>query len=98
MHHSQTESPALSNEIKRIFEDAGAMTPVGATGRFPEGKLTPEDEGEIQFGIGKFRDEEGRTKVAIEFGKPVHWVAMNAQQALDLAESLRKHAREILNS
>ncbi len=61
---------------------------VGATGLHPQGKLTPQDEGGIQFRVGS---ENG--KVVLDFGTPVHWVGMDAQQAADLASSLMKWAR-----
>lgn len=62
----------------------------GAIGAFPEGKLTPTDEGNIQFAIG-----EANGKVVIDFGTSVHWMGMTAQQAADLASSLMKKAREV---
>ncbi len=61
---------------------------VGAVGQHSQGKLTPEDEGDIQFRVG---GENG--KVVLDFGTPVHWVGMDPQQAADLASSLLKWAR-----
>lgn len=61
---------------------------VGAVGQHSQGKLTPQDEGDIQFRVGS---ENG--KVVLDFGTPVHWVGMDAQQAADLASSLMKWAR-----
>ena len=61
----------------------------GNTGRFPEGKLTPHDEGEIQFAIGV---KDG--KVCVDFGTPVKWLGMQPTQALELASSLIKHAKD----
>lgn len=61
----------------------------GALGDFPEGKLTPKDEGAIQFAIGV---EKG--KVVLDFGTSVHWVGMSPQQAADLGSLLLKRARE----
>lgn len=60
----------------------------GATGTFPAGKLTPHDEGAIQFAIGV---KDG--KVCIDFGTPVKWLGMEPGQALELASSLIQHAR-----
>ena len=62
----------------------------GALGEFPEGKLTKQDEGAIRFAIGSKGD-----KVILDFGSPVHWVGMTAQQAADLASSLLSKAREV---
>lgn len=60
----------------------------GALGDFPLGKLTPQDEGAIQFAVG---DKDG--KVTLDFGTPVHWLAMSPQEAADLASTLIKRAR-----
>lgn len=62
----------------------------GALGEFPEGHLTKQDEGSIQFAIGSKGD-----KVILDFGTSVHWVGMTAQQAAELASSLLDKAREV---
>ena len=62
----------------------------GATMHFPDGKLTPQDEGGIQFAIGSEGD-----KVILDFGTSVHWVGMTAQQAAELASSLLSKAKEV---
>ncbi len=61
---------------------------LGATGKFPDGKLGPNDEGELQFGIG--HDDEGM--VFVDFGKPVQFIAMPPQIAVNFAAMLMKHA------
>lgn len=63
---------------------------LGATGAFPQGKLTKEDEGEIRIAVGQ-RDG----KVILDFGKPIAWIGMDAEQAAQIAESLASHAAEI---
>lgn len=60
----------------------------GAIGAYPEGKLTPADEGAIQFAVG---EQDG--KVVIDFGTSVHWIGMTPQQAADFASSIMKTAR-----
>lgn len=64
------------------------MPDLGATGEFPDGKLTPTDEGEIRIAVG---NKEGR--VVLDFGTPTVWLGMEPQQARDLARSLFDHAR-----
>lgn len=66
------------------------MTKLGATGKFPEGKLTPSDEGELQFVIAIDSD-----LIVLAFGKPVAWLAMGADKARELARSLTKFADEL---
>lgn len=61
---------------------------LGATGQFPEGKVTKEDEGEIRLAIGS---KTGT--VFIEFGKPVAWIGFTPQQAMQIASTLLDHAR-----
>jgi hypothetical protein len=63
--------------------------PLGATGQFPEGKLTPEDEGEIRIGITHL---DG--KVVLDFGKRVAWLGLTPDQADEIAATLIKHAAE----
>lgn len=73
-------------EMTRALLDTTGF--VGAVGTHSQGKLTPADEGDVQFRVGS---ENG--KVVLDFGTPVHWVGMDAQQAADLASSLLKWAR-----
>jgi hypothetical protein len=62
----------------------------GATGKFPHGKITPQDEGELNFGIG--RDKH---YIHINFGKPVIWFSMTPEDALKVASSIVEHAMAI---
>lgn len=99
-HHGDVpgDSP-IPNELVRINREAieafdkklrKAMGEplIGATGTHPEGKITPHDEGAIQFAIGV---KDG--KVCLDFGTPVAWLGMDPGQALELAQDLIKHAR-----
>lgn len=62
---------------------------MGATGKYPEGKLTNNDEGELMFGIAIY---EG--KLILNFGKPVEWIGMTKKQAKDLAEHILNKIKE----
>lgn len=69
----------------------GGHPEAGATGRFPEGKLTPNDEGELAVAVG-IQDE----KVIIDFGPtPVQWVAFGPEIARQLANVLVDRAETI---
>ena len=97
MHHGSIQDEALNKALSdALLEEQRRLAKetlgLGATGEFPEGKLVPNDEGEIQFGVTTY---EG--KVVIEFGKSVHWLGMTPKQAQELAHSLWGHAYEILN-
>ena len=62
----------------------------GATGRFPEGQLNSNDEGEIRIAVGH---QDG--KVIIDFGKPTAWIGFTSEQARLLAKSLVDHADHV---
>ena len=64
---------------------------LGATGEFPKGKLTNDDEGELKMAVG-IHPQTG--KVIVDFGKPVAWIGMDARDALQLASFIRKRALE----
>ena len=81
------EAMEARNKLTRSLLDTTGFR--GALGDYPQGKLTPSDEGAIQFAIGI---EKG--KVVLDFGTSVHWVGMSPQQACDLASLLVKRARE----
>jgi hypothetical protein len=74
------------NDLMRDLLDATKFR--GAIGDFPEGKLTKQDEGAIQFAIG-----EAHGKVVVDFGTSVHWLGMTPQQAADFASTILKRAR-----
>ena len=54
---------------------------IGATGEFPQGKLNADDEGQLRMAI-TVKDD----KLIIDFGKPVHWLGMNKEEARQFAE------------
>lgn len=88
-NHSSERDPlidSLAGDVadmkRRHLQEA-----LGATGRHPEGKLTPQDEGEIAFAITNTMG-----KVVVNFGKPVAWLGMRPQDARQLADLLLRHA------
>lgn len=74
--------------IKLREEVQGAGHKLGATGEHPRGQLSEHDEGGIQFAIGSTGD-----LVFVDFNTPVKSFAMTADQTLELAKTLRKHAK-----
>ena len=80
-------SPGYDDEIiKNLNQHAG----LGATGNFPDGKMTPHDEGELKIAIVSVGD-----KVVIEFGEPVRWIGLNRDQAVELGRAIIKKARKL---
>lgn len=65
----------------------------GATGKFPEGRLNPHDEGELKIAVGH---DKAKGKVIIQFGKEISWIAMNATQAINLGRGIVKHGKKLL--
>jgi len=61
--------------------------PLGPTGRFPRGKLTSDDEGELRLAI---THQAG--KVIVDFGGPVAWIGLDPADVRQLAEALLEHA------
>lgn len=57
--------------------------------RYPRGKLNAQDEGELAMAI-TVKDDV----VVIAFPKLVSWVGLPAEQAEELAETLKQRAQE----
>jgi hypothetical protein len=87
-------SDILRSDILRLDPRELLRQQFGATGRFPMGKLTETDEGEIAFGVAA---DKKTGKVIINFGKPTAWLGMDREQALALAESLKSKADDLLD-
>lgn len=94
MHHGEFAESELMNELRSKLDEE-TTTKFGATGRFPEGKLQRDDQGEIQFGVAC---DPATRKVVIEFGTPVKWLATNAEQAIELGELLIRHGKRLKKS
>jgi hypothetical protein len=62
---------------------------LGATGRFPDGKLDEDDQGELMMSVS-----HRQGLVYIKFGGPVTWLAMRPSDAIELAQTLIRHAEE----
>lgn len=65
---------------------------LGATGRFPYGKLNEDDEGELRIAVGGDRDTE---TVIIDFGTPTTWIGMRPEDAEAFARSILEKARQV---
>ena len=59
-------------------------------GEYPNGRLNKDDAGALAVAIGH---ENGA--VTIQFPKPVAWIGFTPEQAVDIANTLLKHAREV---
>lgn len=96
-NHSPENDPEMfrqldgkSETIERLKRSLSDSVFRGATGDFPEGKLTRSDEGAIHFTVGAKND-----KVILQFGTPVAWVGMTPEMAVDLGEMLIQKAAAV---
>ena len=64
--------------------------PLGATGKFPHGQISDDDEGELIMGVAR---DTVNGLVRLQFGKPVAWLALPPKEAIALAETLLRHAK-----
>ena len=64
----------------------------GATGEFPQGKISDDDEGALNVSI--HADMATRT-VVLQFGKPISWLGLDKATTLRLADLLISRAREL---
>ena len=81
MAHHGSEIP---EELLKSLKEEG----IGATGKFPEGKLNPTDEGEIRFAVAIENN-----KIVLHFGKPVAWLGCTKEQAMDIAKAIIEKAQ-----
>lgn len=83
-HHSRDDE--MVRELAKQLKESLSL---GATRRFPDGKMHWSDEGELRLAIFA---HEG--KVVINFGSPVSWIGFDAEQAEAIAASLIARAEE----
>lgn len=65
---------------------------LGPTGKFPEGKLNPFDDGGLRFAVST---EKG--VVRVDFQTPVSWLGLPPQIAIAFANILKIRAEELLS-
>ena len=63
--------------------------PLGETGSFTHGALTPDDDGELRYAVAA-----SGGKVILVFGTPVEWIGMTPRMAQRLAGALNRWASE----
>jgi hypothetical protein len=101
-HHGT--SSQFSEELRQQLIDAGEVDEAEirrrfvdqVTGRekreYPHGRVGADDDGALSYAVGP--DPNGEI-IRIEFGKPVEWIGLPPREAIELAQSLIKHARAI---
>ena len=75
---------ALKSAVKKV-----TGIPLGATGNFPHGAMTPDDEGELRMVV-----TARGGKVIIAFGKEIEWLGLTPRKARELADLLNEYAAD----
>ena len=79
-HHGSGDVPEIPEWLRKTLSNT--------EGEFPAGRLNPADEGAVAVGIGH---QDG--KVVMQFPKNLNWIGFTPDQAVDIANTLLKHAR-----
>lgn len=85
----------MAAQWEPLSEEHGeiAVKTLGATGAFPDGALDLDhDEGEIRLAIAA---DKKAGVVRVEFGKPLAWLGLPRQEAMQFAEVIRFHAGKL---
>jgi hypothetical protein len=90
-HSHDAELAQIQSELaKQLLMESTVDMQLGPTGKFPSGKLSEIDEGELRFAVGGYHG-----KVILNFGAPVHSAGFTPKQARELALALRKWANRV---
>jgi hypothetical protein len=68
------------------------MSDSGPTGKFPQGRIHPTDEGELRFVL---ITDKKRNVIVFEFGKSVKWFALDKAVARTLGNAIFERAKEL---
>lgn len=69
-----------------------AKESLGATGDFPDGKISEDDEGGLRLLIGIDRANQC---VVVNFGQSVSWIAMPKADAEGISRAIAERAKEL---
>jgi len=83
-HHYGPEF--FKQDISKFVNETG----IGATGKFPDGKIDEKDQGQIMIGVTV---KDGR--VIMSFGKPTEWIGFTREEAIQIGQTLIDRARQV---
>jgi len=101
-HHGQ--SSQFSEELRQQLIASGELKEAEIRKRFmdqvsgqekrnySQGRIGPDDDGDLTYVV---RPDAEHEIVRLDFGKPVEWIGLPPQQAIELAQSLIRNARAI---
>jgi hypothetical protein len=81
-----------ASELRDEMLQSALRNSLGATGLFPRGKIDRLDEGQIKFAIAA---DHATNTILVNFGKPIAWMGLTGDEALEISDSLRDKALEI---
>ncbi len=65
---------------------------LGPTGKFPKGKLSEHDDGELKVAMGLDKEND---RIIIDFGTKISWIGLSAEEAEMLAISLLSNIKKM---
>lgn len=65
---------------------------IGPTGKFPQGKINENDQGELAFAVTHDRE---KNLVIINFCKDVSWLGLDPNTCEGFIQILQKHLKEL---
>lgn len=83
MSHHSDEMSLLRDDMRDLL---------GATGRYPHGRIAPHDAGEIRFSVIA---DVPSGRVIVDFGKPIRSVGLTTDQAVELATLIHDEAWKV---
>ena len=91
-HHGDAFPPSEDGSLEKfraaLVDETRAAQRL-LQGEFPDGRLNADDQGSVAVTVGH---EKG--KVVLVFPHPTTWVGFTPNQAMDIAQTLIKHARQ----
>lgn len=70
----------------------GEPTQPGPMGTFSDGKISPDDKGDIAIGVKTTEDGT----IILHFGTPTLWIGFTPEKALEFASKLHFYAEEVI--
>lgn len=64
----------------------------GPLGTFSDGKMSPDDGGDVNIGVGTSDDG----KILLYFGVPTLWIGFTPERALEFASKLHHYVEEFI--
>jgi len=88
-HHGDRQNDA---ETKKLMERFTAQIEHRAKREYSQGRLNANDDGDLAVVIST--DYQNK-RIVLDFGKPVTWLGMNADDAMSLAQQIFDRAHQI---